>query len=719
MKKLIHTVLFCMVVLMSCTPVVPEAPTAIFVTIPLTATLPPTPITDIAASENTGRAFLTAWEQSNYAEMYQLLVPELRAGLSFADFEGAYRAPMATTTTISVTVIPKTLELDGTQAWIDFEQVWHTGMFGELHSDNRLALLKVSAQWWVDWSKTMVRPELVEGNSFAVEYQIPPRANIYDRHGAGLAIPVTIVTVGVIPEQITDTTAVLAVLSQVLGMTSEAIQAEYTGQPVNWYIPIGEITGDDSLNYNELLALPGIERRERVGRWYPRDGVGAHVVGWIAPIPAETYLDYRQRGYRGDEYVGVAGLEAWGESTLAGQNGGRLYLINADGEYVRGLAERRPERGSSVYTTLDRDWQSAAEQVLGGRRGAVVALDVTTGAIRAMASGPDFDSNIFIRPTDELQRQMVLGDANHPLINRAIHGQYPAGSIFKIVTLAAALAAGDLTPESNFYCPGFWDGLGEPNRKFCWLETGHGNISLQDALSASCNVVFYEVGKQLNAEDTTILPTYGLAFGFGEKTGLLELIEAAGLIPDPAWKKATYQTNWGTGDTVNLAIGQGYLLVTPLQVARMVAAVANGGTLYRPYLVDKIAGNEGQFTPVHHPQAVGRLPISDTHLQVIQQAMLGVTTKSLGTATHRFAGLGIAVAGKTGSAEPADEKDASHSWFAGYFPADAPEIALAILVENAGEGSTVAAPMFRQIMEIYYGLPITPLPEAPAAITTP
>jgi penicillin-binding protein 2 len=209
-----------------------------------------------------------------------------------------------------------------------------------------------------------------------------------------------------------------------------------------------------------------------------------------------------------------------------------------------------------------------------------------------------------------------------------------------------------------------------------------------------------------------MLPTYGKAFGLGQETGLEELPEASGLMPDPDWKWSTYRENWGTGDTVNMAIGQGFLLVTPIQIARMVAAVANGGTLYRPYLVDRIAGDGLTPETVTSPQALNYLPLSEAHLSIIQDAMLGVTTNAeIGTATHRFRGLGIPVAGKTGTAEVGQEDAVPHSWFAGYFPADAPEIAMVVLVENAGEGSTVAAPMFRQIVEGYHGLPITPLPK--------
>jgi penicillin-binding protein 2 len=350
--------------------------------------------------------------------------------------------------------------------------------------------------------------------------------------------------------------------------------------------------------------------------------------------------------------------------------------------------------------------------MLGDRPGAVVAVDVNTGAVLAMTSGPGFDSNVFVRSTEEWQRMAVLNDPNQPLVNRAIQGQYPAGSVFKIVTLAAALGAGNLSPETTFNCPGYWDGLGEANRKMCWLETGHGELSLRNGLTASCNVVFYNAGTALHNASPGALSEFGAAFGFGEATGLATLSEADGLMPGPAWKESVYQAGWSVGDTVNLSIGQGYLLVTPLQIARMVASVANGGTLYRPYLIERIAAGEaGEPEEVTRPNAVGQLPVSGNHLAIIQDAMLGVTTNpSIGTATHRFRGLDVAVAGKTGTAETARETDQPHSWFAGYFPADAPEIAMVVLVEHAGEGSTVAAPMFRQVVEGYYGLPITPLP---------
>jgi penicillin-binding protein 2 len=678
------------------------------------ATSNPVIVVDTISPETIGRQFLEAWQKGNYGAMYTLITPELRSGLTPDGFEGLYQETMNAATVVSVTVTPNALTYDNSIATISFQLTLHTGLFGELYSNNELSLVKVENNWWVDWNRRAIWPDLVEGKKLVVEYQIPPRANIYGKDNAGLATLANIVTVGIVPERIENEPNVLATLAPILGMSMEEIRAKYAGQPSNWYIPIKDITGDESITFDEQLNLPGVERRERPGREYWDNGVGAHIIGWISPIPAESYQEYRHKGYRGDEFVGISGLEAWGESYLAGQNGGRLYLVAADGSYVGGITERQAARGRDIHTTIDRDLQSAAEAVLGSRRGAVVALDVNTGAVLALTSGPGYDNNIFVRPTEEWSRQAILTDPNRPLINRATHGQYPAGSVFKIVTLAAGLAAGNLEPHNEFNCPGYWDGLGVANRKACWLETGHGIIKLQEGLTASCNVVFYEVGKQLSLNDQSILPTFGKAFGLGQKTGLRELTEANGLIPDPEWKLTTYQEQWGTGDTVNMAIGQGFLLVTPLQITRMVAALANGGILYEPYLVDRIEASLSEPEITMYPKEVGRLPISNEHLKIITDAMLGTTTNAeIGTATHRFEGLNLKIAGKTGTAQPASDDDLPHSWFTGYWPANKPEYAMVVLVENAGEGSTVAAPMFRQIVETYYGLEVTPLPELP------
>ncbi len=670
--------------------------------------LPPTPTPDFEAPSRAGQAFLAAWERSDYPAMYALLAPSLRQGLDEEKFTEAYRTALTTATVITLTAQPLQLGLSGTTAWLDFHESWQTALFGRLQANNRLPLVQEEGRWWVEWRREVIWPDLSGGNRLAVEYQVPPRANIYDRNGAGLAVESTIVTVGVVPGQIEDEQAVLAALAALFDRPQEEIRALYAGQPDDWFIPIGELSAEESLAHDDLLSLPGILRRERTGRTYP-DAVAPHVIGWVGPIPAEKADLYRQRGYRADAQVGIAGLEAWGESLLAGRNGGLLYVIAEDGSYVKGLAERRPQRGRSLYTTIDRDFQLAVQSILSDRQGSIVALDVHSGAVLAMASGPGFDNNLFVNPQATEARQHLLADPRHPLFNRATQGTYPLGSVFKIVTMAAGMDSGLVEPQSTFYCPGYWDGLGAANRKSCWLKSGHGTLTLESGLIQSCDVVFYEVGYRLDGQDPNLLPTYGSAFGLGEATGLRELPEATGLMPSPAWKQSTYLEGWATGDSVNLAIGQGFLLVTPLQVARMMAAVANGGTLYRPYLVARTDDGTG-YGATTEPTVVGRLPIDEAELRVIQEALHAVTTSPHGTATFRFRGLSVPVAGKTGTAEAPGEEAEPHAWFAGYFPADDPQVALVVMVENGGEGSTIAAPLFRQVVEAYYGLPLTPLP---------
>lgn len=704
MKRLILMSAAIWLALSACTAPLSPSPTP-----PLTVNPTPTATLDVLEPEVIGRAFLSAWQQGNYPAMYELVAPERRAALDQEGFENAYRNALLTTGTVTMTLTPQRLTIEGERGHVDFHETWQTALFGTLEADNALPLIKSNGRWWVDWQREAIWPDLANGATFAVEYQTPPRANIYDRNGAGLAVPSTMVTVGVVPDQIQDEAAVLEALSYVFNLPADTIRARYAGQPGSWFIPIGEIDGETSLNYNTLLSRAGIERRERTGRGYPQGGVAEHVVGWIAPIPLSEIEHYRSLGYRDDALVGVAGLEAWGEAILAGRNGGRLYLVGADGTYLRRIAERRPQRGHAIYTTLDRAWQAQAESLLAQvERGAAVALDVHTGAVLLMASQPGFDNNVFLNLAQPELRQLILNDPLRPLLNRATQGTYPAGSTFKIVTMAAGLEAGGYTPESPFYCPGYWDRLGSANRKACW--TAHGALTLQAALTQSCNTTFYDVGLHLDSLDPDLLPSYARAFGLGQLTGLAELPETPGLVPDPDWKFNTLFEPWSSGDSVNLAIGQGHLLVTPLQMARMMAALANGGTLYQPYVVERIVAADGQEVARTQPKAQGQLPLSAAHLESIRAALIGVTQDPLGTATHRFSGLDVAVAGKTGTAEAPGEGALPHAWFVGYFPADNPQIALAVLVENAGEGSTVAAPLFRQLVEAYYGKAITPLP---------
>ncbi len=678
--------------------------------------LSPTPVAN--TPEATAAAFLSAWQRGDALGMYALLSPASQAAAQdAATFAARYQTAVQTATVLTSTATLQAVLQEGERAQAACHLAWETSLVGTLITDTVLSLAVQGDRWWVEGTGDLIWPGLGEGNYFYMQRQTPARANIYDRDGLALAAEGTVVTVGVVPGRVRDEQAVLTVLNRVTGLPLETIRSRYADRPADWWVPIGEISAETSIQYADLLLnTPGIEAREREGRTYPPGGA-PHVIGWVAQVPAEELASYRARGYQGDEYVGVAGLERWAEPYLAGRHGGTLYLMSPAGQPLSIVARRDALPSRAVYTTLDRPLQQQAQATLGDHRGAIVVMDVHTGAILALASGPSFDNNAFANPNSAAARFAIMTDPDHPLINRATQGTYPCGSVFKIVTMAAALERAGMTAATSFFCPGYWDGLGAAYRMSCWRE--HGQINLQDALSASCDVTFYMVGQALDGIDPDILPEFGRAFGFGQATGLTGVVETAGLVPDPAWKLSTHGEVWRAGDSVNLAIGQGYLLVTPLQVARMVAAVANGGTLYRPYVVARIAASGEEPEIVTQSEAVGTLPVSPEHLAVIQRGMLGTTTNPIGTAAYRFVGMSIPVAGKTGTAQAPGDDSLPHAWFAAYAPADAPEIAVVVMVENSGEGAQVAAPMVRQIVEAYYGLPVTPLPPDTFATPTP
>ncbi len=678
-------------------PVFPPTPTP----------LPPTP--DAAAA-----LFLNAWKAEDYAGMYARLSPESQAAIDVDAFTQRYQNALSSATVLTVTTRLQSALQEKDHAQVAFHLELDTALVGSLITDTVMTLSLHAGQWWVDWDAGLIWPQLAGGRYFRMDYTTPLRANIYDRNGLALAAEGTIVTVGVIPGQIEDEGAVLETLALVTGLSEEEVRGKYAGAPAEWKIPIADISAEASVDYNDTLSISGIYRDEKDGRIYPLEGVASHVVGWVAPVPAEQLDAYRAKGYRGDEWVGVSGLEALEEDILAGKHGGRLLLVNAAGEEIATIAESSAFPSRAIHTTIDRKFQAQVEQILGGRKGAIVVLNANTGEVLAMASGPGFDSNVFVGPTGGDERARIVTDPRRVLFNRATQATYPSASVFKIVTMSAAVEEGGMHPQNtSFYCPGFWEELGEAYRKGCWKEEGHGNITLQDGLTASCDVVFYSVGKRLDETNPEMLPRFAREFGFGEPTGIEGVLEEGGLVPDPAWKASAVGEVWWVGDTVNLSIGQGYLLVTPLQIARMIAAVGNGGTLYRPYVIRSL-GPAGDILPerVSTPEVVGTLPVSPQNLQAIQEALLGVTTKSIGTAPQRFYGLSIPVAGKTGTAEVGGPDTQPHSWFAAYAPDDDPEIAIAIIVENAGEGTTVAAPLTRQVIEAYYGLRLTPLPPA-------
>lgn len=689
-----------------------------------TATAPPppeaTPVTP-PSPERTVAAFLDAWEKGDYSEMYTLLTPSSRAAFSLEDFI-KHQQNLAETAAVS-SLETQTLSLlqNGLTAQAAYRVTWQTVLMGDLVRETKMQLRFVDGHWQIEWADEMFLPELAGGNRLVMEHYIPARANIYDRHGLAVAGQGSAVAIGVVPGEVTNEAGLLRTLADLLGLQPERIKQKYAGQPLNWYIPLGEVSKEVwDRQAARFAALNGWRARTVDIRFYPFGGVAPQLVGYTAPIFPEELADYKARGYRGDEKIGRTGLEQWGESYLAGKHGGKLYVVTPGGQIGATLAEQPAQPGQAIYTTMDRDLQLAAQAALGDFKGAVTALNPQTGEVLAMVSSPIYDPNLF-QPTNlnfDLLNQ-ALADPDQPFFNRATQGQYPPGSVFKIVTMAAALNSGRYTPDTIYYCGSEWDELGPGNVKKDWTVAAglppQGNISLSRALTVSCDPYFYHVGLELYQFEPNFVPETARAFGLGRATGLEVVAEAGGLIPDSAWKQATVGQGWAAGDSVNMAIGQGFVLVTPLQVAMMMAAVSNGGTLYRPQIIQAIAAPEAAPVIKFEPEALGQLPLLPEGLNALQNALRGVTSQPGGTARHRFLGLTIPVAGKTGTAEdPGHPSGLPHSWFAGYTLAnkpDKPDIALVVLVENAGEGSAYAAPIFRRVVESYFfGQPPTLYP---------
>jgi penicillin-binding protein 2 len=645
-------------------------------------------------------AFLSAWSAGDYATMYDLLCQADRRAISFEAFRERYLRAQTEATVTAVQNELRAVLGQGDSASASFRTLWQTSLFGLLSFDNTLPLVWEEGRWAVDWSSTLILPALGEDLTLVLLNRTAPRGNIYERNGLGLAVQGKMVEIGVVPGRLpADAEPVIAQLSAITGVAAQTIHKKIAAARPEWFVSIAHVKPEVSITNDDLLRqLPGVERRESTVRAYTNGSLAAHLVGYLGAITAEELPTWRARGYRGDELVGRSGVEGWGETILAGKRGGRLVTLTRQNREAALIAEAPPRPGDSIYLSIDKGLQADAENILGQRPGAIVVLEVNTGFVLAMASYPRFDPNLFVSGIDPTTWAALLGDPHRPLLERCAQGVYPPGSVFKVVTMMAGMEHLGFTPDTTYTCLGTWNRLGNNFVKTCWLKAGHGTISLKEGLTQSCDVVFYEVGLALQNRDPQILPDVARACGLGKPTGITGVQEAAGLVPDRAWKLTERAESWFPGDTVNLAIGQGFLLTTPLQIANLMAAIANGGRLYRPQLVMRVVERSGNER-VMQPEVLGNLPVSAQNLAVIREALTNVTRPPRGTAREAFAGAAFTAAGKTGTAESGQEKP--HAWFAGYAPAESPQVAIAVVLEHAGEGAKEAAPLFRQMVEAY------------------
>ena len=653
-------------------------------------------------AQSAAQTFLQAWKDEDYPKMYGLLTSISQDAITEADFEQRYRDVAVNMTLITVNYQVLSSLTNPASAQVSYQVVFHTTLLGDITPDNIVMNLSLNrGSWQVQWDDGLIMPALKGGNKLRLDYSVPARGNIYDSSGLPIAAQTDAVALGVIPGQIKSSQerTLLDRLSQLTGLDQNAIYDLYKNANPDWYIAVGEASADAVNAMLPILSgLSGLQMTSFRSHYYYDGGVAPQTIGYVQAIPADSLESYQRQGYNLGQRVGMDGLEKWGEKYLAGVNGATLYVVDPNGAIITRLVKTDPTPSQSIYTTLDKDYQNKLQESLGNFRGAVVVMERNSGKVLAIVSNPSFDPNLFeytnFNSTNSNALATVLSDTSQ--YNRADQGTYPLGSVFKIITMSAALETGAYTAQSTYNCGYYFTELDNFTGHDWTLDhkvPASGLLTLPQGLMRSCNPFFWHIGLDLyNQGYTTAVSAMARAFGLGKVTGF-ELPEQAGSMLDPA----------NGYDAVQEAIGQGTMLVTPLQVAAFVAAVGNGGTLYQPQIVDKIVPPDGDPTVTFKAIISGTLPISADNLKIVQDAMRSVITDKNGTAHYTLANLNIPVAGKTGTAQ--NSTGDSHAWFAGYTmenDPNKPDIAIAVILENAGEGSVMAAPIFRRAVTLYF-----------------
>jgi len=661
--------------------------------------------TSVPDVKEQARSYLDAWKSEDYPAMYQMLTQVSQEAITEEEFVNQYRsvAAEAGMNSLDYEILSALTNPDTSQ--VSYRVKLSSILVGNLEWDTLMNLGLERGEWRIKWDDTLIHPQLVGDNYLRMDLEIPARANIYDRDGKALVAQADATAIGLYPDNILEDQAddLFSWLTRLTGYRSDTIQAMYENFPAGggWYLPLGEVAASEiARNYDILSGFSGLVLSPYKARYYFDGGIAPHVVGYVSAIQPDEVDFYRRQGYLQDERVGRSGLEYWGEQYLAGKRGGTLYVFNGQGQPVTRLAESRSQPSQAIYTTLERDFQLAVQQSLGDLVGAIVVLERDTGRVLAMASSPGFDPNAF-EPINYNSFTLLsdLNSLNQPLYNRATQGQYPLGSVFKVITMAAALESKLYTAETTYQCGHTFTELPGVTLYDWTLEKEFppsGLLDLPGGLIRSCNPFFYHIGLDLyNQNLKSAVSDMARNFGLGQLTGIEGVSELAGQVPDPGSEM----------DATNLAIGQGTLQVTPLQVADFIAALGNGGILYRPQVIERIAPPDGTDTKTFEPIERGKLPVSEENMEIIRQAMIGVvsSTDPRGTAYHVFSGLDVNVAAKTGTAQSGS--GLPHAWFAGYTfeeRENRPDIAVAVVVENIGEGSDYAAPIFRRVVEYYF-----------------
>lgn len=653
--------------------------------------------------------FLGDWNNDQYSEMYELISKTSKNSVTLEEFTQLYTNFANEIALSGISSMITSSQVSPDRATLTTETTYHSSIFPDLSRVIPLELILEDNTWRINWDTSLIMPELAGGNTLKRDAEIIPRGSIYSSNGEPLATQSDAVAVGLWTDYVftDESEGLLSLLSQISGKRVDSLIEVIENSLPGTYLPIVEVGTEQFTNIvNALSRYAGIEIGRYFSRYYPDGGIAPHAVGYISSIQQEEVDNFRRNGYQTYDKVGREGIEAWGDQYLGGDRGGTLYLVDSEGKIVNQIVETPSGSAEDIYTQIDSTFQQQVQDSLEGLRGAAVVLEKDTGRVLALASSPKFNPNGF--QTENINWDSWLGDIyndpNNPLFNRATQGQYPLGSVFKIITMAAALESGLYDENTTYECGYFFDeapGLRLNDWTYDWfLEDGEtqpsGLLTLPQGLIRSCNPYFWHIGLDLYEQDfKQAISDMARGFGLGSPTGIVGIEEEPGNVSDPGEPV----------DAINLAIGQGDLLVTPLQVARFVAAIGNGGTLFTPLLVDQVIDQSGNPVLSFDVEKTGNLPVDSENLKIIQDAMEGVvfSRNPQGTAERVFRGFSIPVSGKTGTAETGARDP--HAWFVGYSSferEDKPDIAVVVLVENAGEGSEWAAPIFRRIMEYYF-----------------
>jgi penicillin-binding protein 2 len=577
-----------------------------------------------------------------------------------------------------------------------------------------LFLLLLLRLWFLQIIKGEEYRTMSESNRTRIQDIIPPRGMIEDRNNTILVDNYPSYELTVVLEDVPDDRELVGRLAFLLDMSLTEIREKVDA--AKKLPPFKPALIRSGLTREELVAvethrfeLPGVAIQVKPRRRYLHELLASQVIGYLGEV-TQAQLDHADyTGHRMGDLAGQYGLELSMEGYLHGRRGQRLVEVDASGRVLKVIRKVDPVPGHNCVLTLDERLQQVAQDALGDQVGAVVAMDPNNGEILALASMPTFNQSDFVQGITPEKWKELLDNPLKPLENRAVSGQYPPGSTYKIVAATAALSEGVVTPETIINCPG---GLFFGNRMFgCWKKTGHGAVNLHRALKESCDTYFYEVGRRMGID---VLAKYGQAFGLGSPTGLGLANEKPGLVASSAWKKKRFGVSWQPGETLSVAIGQGYNTTTPLQMAQVVSVVANGGILYQPHLVKRVVGAGGEVVKEFEPEVVRRLEVKPEHLAAIKKALAAVVNEPGGTG-GRARMEDVIVGGKTGTSQVVSMKKfegysaknlpwkyRDHAWFVAFAPVDAPRIAVAVILEHAGHGGSASAPVAKKVLQAFF-----------------